>query len=197
MSCEHHKIRRQTRALDASTTQAARGGLIKTDHHTTDVAAGTCVFLLHHCGLGELTHLPPCQVPQCAQRARHEVPEWMVADFLLGLSCQFCRQRRCSPHLLRPSVRLLLVPCLSPRVSSPSSSCSIFHEQEYHWRCELDNGAGVPCVCESRRREKRPNRRDGFRSFQQSRGIPPSAKTCTGVTGSSVLTDHKTLRQDD
>ena len=34
VSCENDKGRRQTRALDASTTEAARGGLIS--HHTTD-----------------------------------------------------------------------------------------------------------------------------------------------------------------
>ena len=62
-------------------------------------------------------------------------PQWVVAhhrDLLLGLTCRFGSQRRCSPHLLGFSVRLLLVPLRSPRdsvpkpillFSSPSSTC--------------------------------------------------------------------------
>ena len=39
VSCENDKGRRRTRALDASTTEAARGGLIS--HHTTDRKTNT------------------------------------------------------------------------------------------------------------------------------------------------------------
>ena len=73
-----------------------------------------------------VSHLPPCKAPKCARRAPK--PWWLVthrSGLLFGLSCQFGSQRRWSPYLLGHSVRLFLVPLLSPRVSSPCSSCSI------------------------------------------------------------------------
>ena len=78
-------------------------------------------------------------------------PRWQVAHrggLLLGLSCQLCRQRRCTPHLLRHSVRFLLVPFLSPRVSSPGSSCSI-PPSARAWSLTTCDHASVPTMSTS------------------------------------------------
>ena len=44
--------------------------------------------------------------------------------------------------------------------------------------------------------ETKPNRRDGFTSYQQSRMKLPSAKSCTGVTASLVLITSHMAQQE-
>ena len=119
-----------TQKPTVSSTQAAASWPRATDHDRPPRPAPFCLFWLVAAG----ATLSSCIIVAwwC------EPPAPMLGEPMCSASssspggwshtaCQLCRQRRCTPHLLRHSVRFLLVPFLSPHVSSPGSSCSIPH----------------------------------------------------------------------
>ena len=88
-----------------------------------DAALSSCIIVAWRCE-PHASHV--CRLNVLSELVTKS--QWVIAlhgDFLFGLSCQFCRQRRCLPHLVGHSVRLLLVPFLFPHILSPRSSCSI------------------------------------------------------------------------